>query len=108
MALGHRLSDMDVRAVGDPPEAPRSVRAEILREAETAVMVDRSGTHGDMADNFARIAGIWSIHLGVPVTAAQVALMMIELKTVRAWGNPGHRDNWVDIAGYAACGGEVT
>ena len=29
------------------------------------------------------------------------------LKTVRAWGNPDHGDNWVDIAGYAACGGEL-
>jgi hypothetical protein len=34
--------------------------------------------------------------------------MMIDLKTVRAWNNPSHADNWIDIAGYAACGGEMT
>ena len=33
--------------------------------------------------------------------------MLVDLKTVRAWGNPAHDDNWVDIAGYAACGGEI-
>jgi hypothetical protein len=33
--------------------------------------------------------------------------MLIDLKTVRAWSNPEHFDNWVDMAGYAACGGEI-
>jgi hypothetical protein len=33
--------------------------------------------------------------------------MMVDLKTVRAWGNPSHHDNWIDVAGYAACGGEI-
>lgn len=33
--------------------------------------------------------------------------MLVDLKVTRAWGNPSHGDNWVDIAGYAACGGEL-
>lgn len=84
-----------------------SVRKDILEEALRAVTVDRAATHGAVEDNFGRLAALWSALLGVRVTPAQVALMLIGLKQVRAWGNPGHADNWVDIAGYAACGGEI-
>ena len=83
-------------------------RADILTAAAQAVTVDRAATHGDLEDNFASIAAIWGIRLGCAITPAQVAIMMVDLKTVRAWGNPGHADNWIDVAGYAACGGEVS
>lgn len=82
-------------------------RAAILATAREAVTKDRAATHGDLESSFGQIAAIWSVRLGVTVTPAQVAIMMVDLKTVRAWGNPGHADNWVDIAGYAACGGEL-
>ena len=82
-------------------------RAAILSTATQAVTVDRAATHGDAECNFASIGAIWSARLGVPITAAQVAIMLVDLKTCRAWGNPGHADSWVDIAGYAACGGEI-
>ena len=39
--------------------------------------------------------------------AADVALYMIGVKLVRAAANPGHVDSWVDIAGFAALGGEI-
>ena len=83
-------------------------RKEILTTAEQCVTVDRAATHGDIEDNFNSIAAIWGARLGVPISAHQVAIMLIDLKTVRAWGNPNHMDNWVDMAGYAACGGEVS
>jgi hypothetical protein len=89
-------------------EPTRMSRDDILREAAQAVTVDRAATHGDMEDNFSNIAQIWSVRLGKTVTAEQVAIMMVDIKTVRAWGNPGHMDNWVDMAGYAACGGEIS
>ncbi|AGG91223.1 hypothetical protein SUBG_00053 [Sulfitobacter phage pCB2047-C] len=82
-------------------------RADILSTAAHAVTVDRDATHGSVEDNFASIAAIWSTRLGQTVTSTQVAIMLVDLKTVRAWGNPAHDDNWVDIAGYAACGGEI-
>ncbi len=95
----------------DEPEtraAPSiSTRAAILAAATEAVTKDRAATHGDAESSFSVIAAVWSARLGVTVTPAQVALMMIDLKVTRAWGNPGHGDNWVDIAGYAACGGEI-
>lgn len=83
-------------------------RADILDVAKRAVTKDRAATHGALENSFAGIAAIWSARLGVTVTPAQVSIMMVDLKTVRAWGNPAHGDNWVDIAGYAACGGELS
>lgn len=82
-------------------------RKDILRAAHEAVMVDRAATHGDIEDSFATIAAIWSLRLGVPIRPDQVVILLTDLKTVRAWGNPSHADNWIDIAGYAACGGEL-
>jgi len=82
-------------------------RSDTLAAASQAVTVDRAATHGDVEDNFATLARVWSARLGQHITAAQVAIMMIDLKAVRAWGNPAHEDNWIDMAGYAACGAEV-
>ena len=82
-------------------------RTDTLEAARQAVKVDLAATHGNVEDNFANVAAIWSARTGVNITSAQVAIMLIDLKTVRAWGNPAHEDNWIDIAGYAACGAEV-
>lgn len=30
------------------------------------------------------------------------------LKIARLANNPEHMDSWVDLAGYAACGGEIS
>lgn len=89
------------------PRKASADRGSVLDAARDHVLRDRAATHGDLADNFGRIAAIWSVHLGVTVTTAQVAILLAEMKTVRAWGNPGHADNWEDLAGYAACGGEL-
>lgn len=82
-------------------------RAEILDAAIQCVTRDRAATHGDAENTFGRIAAIWSARTGVTITPAQVCIMLVDLKTCRAWGNPAHADNWVDMAGYAACGGEI-
>ena len=83
-------------------------RSEILDAARHAVTADRDATHGAPEESFGAIARLWSARLGVTLRPDQVAIMMLDLKTCRAWGNPGHADNWVDMAGYAACGGELT
>lgn len=83
-------------------------RADVLDAARAAVTVDRAATHGKVEDTFGLIAALWSARLGVSISAEQVCILMIDIKTVRAWGNPAHFDNWVDMAGYAACGGELS
>jgi len=45
--------------------------------------------------------------LGAKVTAAQVALCLIDLKMARLAHDPKHLDSIVDVAGYAACLREV-
>jgi hypothetical protein len=82
-------------------------RQEILDTAKQAVTKDRAATHGDAESSFAEIGKIWGIRLGAVISPEQVAIMLTDLKTVRAWHNPTHADNWVDLAGYAACGGEI-
>jgi len=82
-------------------------RGDILDEAKQCVTVDRAATHGDAEKTFGRIAAVWSARLGIKITEPQVCILLADLKTSRAWGNPCHADNWIDIAGYAACGGEI-
>ena len=43
----------------------------------------------------------------VDLSSQDVAVMMIMLKIARIGTGADKEDNWVDIAGYAACGGEV-
>jgi hypothetical protein len=82
-------------------------RQEILRAAEDCVCRDRQATHGAPENSFGKLAAVWSARLGIPITPAQAAILLSDLKTVRAWDNPDHDDNWVDGAGYMACGGEL-
>jgi hypothetical protein len=82
-------------------------RTELLDAARNAVTRDRAATYGPVENSFSAIAAIWSVRLGQTVTPFQVAVMMIDLKTVRAWNNPAHLDSMVDVAGYAACGVEL-
>lgn len=82
-------------------------RADILNTANKIVNGERQEAYGTPENNFSKIAGMWSTYLGVAITAEDVAAMMILLKTARVKSGHGSDDNWVDIAGYAACGGEI-
>lgn len=80
-------------------------RQQTLDQAGTEIKSRPS--YGPAKDNFADIATMWSVILGVPVTVDQVAPMMIALKLCRE--KNGHKaDNFVDIAGFAAIGNEIT
>ena len=46
-------------------------------------------------------------YLGHDVTAKDVVAMMILLKLARVQTGKGTDDCYIDIAGYAACGGEL-
>ena len=91
----------------DIPPQPLATRGNLLDVAKTYITKDRQADHGDAEDNFSRIAQYWSVHLGTPVKAHDVAVMMALLKVARIKQNPNHIDNWVDGAGYFACGGEI-
>ena len=89
---------------------PGSVtRQTILDEAAKCVNVDRNEQYGEPEDSFKTIAAMWTAYLDgrSVISAADVAAMMVLFKTARISGGQAKTDNWVDIAGYAACGGEV-
>ena len=81
-------------------------RTEILNQAIKITTKDRNNTHGEPEDSFRKIAAIWSAILDKPIAPYTVALLMAGLKIARAAGKPDNPDNWVDLAGYAACGAE--
>lgn len=83
-------------------------REETLERAKACVCGKRQEDYGTPEDNFGEIAKFWSDYLGFGLTAEDVAIMMILLKIARIMSGRGTNDCWVDIAGYAACGCEVT
>lgn len=100
-----------MRKTGTPKEileAPKSPkRGDILDTAKDYVTKDRASDHGDMEDNFEMIADFWSTYLDRRIVVYDVGAMMALLKVARIRSNPKHPDNWVDGAGYMACGGEI-
>lgn len=98
---------------GDEP--PRLTRAEVLHRAEQCVCGQREQDYGTPEDNFETIAEFWITYLNracvdeegcVYIDATDVAMMMALLKIARIAGGAGTRDSFIDLAGYAACGGE--
>lgn len=89
-------------------------RKEILAAANKAVHAeDMDHDYGKPEDNFETIADLWTTYLeaiyGVcleELKARDIAAMMILLKIARV-ATSTKADHWVDIAGYAACGGEI-
>lgn len=84
-------------------------REKILDEAKKCVCGNREQDYGTPEDNFRKIGDLWSIYLdcNVKIDAYDVAVMMALLKISRLSNNPEHMDSWFDLAGYAACGGEI-
>ena len=82
-------------------------RQELLDTAAKITKGAREKNYGSPEDNFGRIAELWSTYLGWDVSASDVAAMMVLMKVARIAHDPKHIDSWVDIAGYAACGGEI-
>lgn len=84
-------------------------RKEILAEAEKCVCNDRNLQYGEPEDNFLRIATLWNAYLGkIHVTSYDVAVMMCLFKIARLQSSAFESvDSWVDLIGYAACGGEI-
>lgn len=90
-----------------PESDPLMSRLGVLHAAVSAVH-DRGDKHGSPGATFPRIAAMWNVLLReTRFTAIDVALCLAALKLIRASVNPRHADNWVDVAGYAACGSEV-
>lgn len=104
-------------------------RKDLLQGADAAVNGDRNVDYGDPTADFKRTANYWNQHImGVlerkygtdleshPLLAEtlrnlldghDVAILMNLLKISRLAWSPEKKDNWLDIAGYSACGYDV-
>ena len=101
------------------PVATETPRAQVLNEAMAIVHKDRNSSYGNPEDNFKQIAALWQSYLdarannergavmSIQITPADVAIMSMLIKIARLAKTPSHHDSAVDIAGYAACLGDI-
>lgn len=95
-------------------------RSDILDKAKECVCGQREQDYGTPESNFQLIADLWNAYLGDnccenvegyaclnDLTPTDVAMMMALLKIARIKNGGGTGDSFVDLAGYAACGGEL-
>jgi len=83
----------------------------VLKEANAIIYGDREKTYGHPSKNLKTIATMWNAYLiasgameedGGIIVAKDVAALMMLVKVARFANDPDHRDNLVDICGYAA------
>lgn len=82
-------------------------RSDILQKAEKCVCGQREQDYGSPEDNFQTIVNLWNAYKNADFTATDVAMMMALLKIARIKTGTATEDSFVDLAGYAACGGEI-
>ena len=86
-------------------------RNEVLARAATCISGDREQDYGSPEQNFKTISLLWSVYLQrTPrnyISEVDVAAMLALLKIARIASGNAKEDNWIDLAGYAACGGEL-
>lgn len=90
-------------------------REEILARAKTCVCGDREQDYGRPENSFDVIARLWAAYLhgikeengDIYIMPQDAAAMLALLKIARIATGHGKADNWIDLAGYAACGGEI-
>ena len=91
-------------------------RKSILEEAARIISGERDTQYGGPEDSFGMIASLWEPYIRekcvsdfgeVFINPDDVGILMALLKIARiATGQP-KADNFVDLAGYAACAGEI-
>ena len=88
-------------------------RERVLEQAKECVCGQREQDYGTPESNFQLIADLWNGYLGFmdhpqdQIRATDVAMMMALMKIARIRNGGGSVDSFVDLAGYAACGGEI-
>lgn len=90
-----------------------TIRESTLDEAKNLTTGDRDKQYGTPLDNFTIIAQAMNAFgyrgpAGRELVASDVSFFQNVVKLARLVNTPDHKDSWVDIAGYAACGNEVS
>lgn len=87
-------------------------RTETLAAAEKCVCGDREQDYGTPENNLQTIANLWMDYFSgkgepVDISPTDVAMMLSLLKIARVASGKVKADNFIDLAGYAACGAEI-
>lgn len=91
-------------------------RKEILESAMCCVCGDREQDYGTPERNFELIAELWTAYLkakclspeaDIYINGEDIATMMCLFKIARIATGRGKADSFIDLAGYAACAGEL-
>lgn len=84
----------------------------VLEQAADAVCGDRNNSYGPPIEDFTTQAVMMSAYLSrtngrdVKIRPSDIAALMMIVKLARQAHCP-KEDNWMDAAGYAACGAEI-
>lgn len=83
-------------------------RAEILEAARVCVCGEREQDYGTPENNFETIGLLWGVYLrAAHRELARVMAAMMGLLKVARIATGSNPDSFVDLAGYAACAGEI-
>lgn len=107
------IIDLVIKKIDDGEwTLPTSIvdRSDILDAAKKCVCGKREQDYGTPESNFQLIANLWNAYLDDRddnISPTDVAMMMGLMKIARIRNGGGTGDSFVDLAGYAACGGEI-
>jgi len=89
----------------------KTKREQILDKAQKLICGERSNVYGNPLDNMQHTANYWNNYLqgklSKPITAQDVALMMVLVKFSRLNNTPNHYDSILDSVGYMAISAEA-
>lgn len=90
---------------------------EILQKTEEAV-VERGVCYGESGESLRDVADYWRLYIskvmarnnprGFSMGPYDVAMMLLLMKVARSQTSPDHKDNHIDMAGYAALAGGLS
>ena len=99
----------DLELVAAEPAGPSygpEAAAELLDEARQLITGDRHDTYGDALEDFARVVDLFRAMTGHRLTIREALDFMVCVKHARM-AHAYHRDNDVDVLGYAALRGRA-
>lgn len=86
---------------------PEPERGKVLQEAYSLICDVRHDQHGEAKVNLGLTGDLWTLYSGRKLSAHDVALMNVLQKISRILAGHHNRDNYVDLAGYAALAYEL-
>ena len=90
----------------------KTERGRLLMEAAKTTEGARGADYGtpsvNLGERTADLMDAYLKHRTGPIDGRDVCILQIMVKVARLVESPDHRDSWLDIAGYAASGWEIT